>query len=368
MLVYSKKIIKFIEEIQSFAKKSLSLEIGLKVHGNRFYDKRERNSYPLNVVVFNNKSKLGYFDPHFYELGFHESLMHTSREQFHNIIRHELAHYIMFINCGPYIQPHGVQYRALCQEMGWGEEVFSATTCLDDNVNIEEVQENGVLRKVQKLMALSTSCNENESEQAMIKAQQLLLKHNIDSKYAEDDSDEKIFLKRVMKQKKENAKMRAIAAILTTFFVSTVYNRKEKCIYLEIVGTAVNVEIAEYVTAVLDSDLDRLWDLAKKKHVHLKGMVAKNSFFLGIAHGYRNKIGRLQSQYQSDLANSLMVIEKKLVDARDMVYPRLSSGKSNGGYCHESSLLGQQAGHQLNINPALNQSSKNSEAFLSYMT
>jgi hypothetical protein len=367
MLIYSKKIIKFINEIKIFAKKCLSEEIGLKVYRDRFYDKGELTSYPLNIVIFNNKSKLGYFDSDFYEIGLHECLMHTNRAQLYNIIRHEIAHYIIFVNFGPYVQPHGVAYRSFCQDIGWGEEVYSATTCLDDNISPVGILENSALRKVQKLMALSTSANENESEQAIIKAQQLLLKHNIESKYTEDENEENICLKRIMKQKKENAKMRAIASILKTFFVNPVFNRMSNYIHLEIVGTAVNIEIAEYVAAVLDFDLDRLWGLAQKQHAHLKGMVAKNSFFYGIAKGYCNKIELLQKSYQSDLANSLMVIEKKLIDATDMVYPRLSSGKSGGSYCQESSLLGQQAGRQLNINPALSKASKNSEEFLAYM-
>ncbi len=366
MLVYSKKIIKFINEIKFFVKKCLSEEIGLKVLKYRFFDKQELKSYPINIVIFNNKSMLGYFDPDFSELGFHERLMHASHEELYNTIRHELAHYMIFINYGPYIQPHGAIFKTFCLEMGWGEDVFSATTCLDDNMNMGVVQENIVLRKVQKLMALATSNNENESEQAMIKAQQLLLKHNIDSNYADNDNEEKVFLKRILKQKNENAKMRSIAAKLKTFFVNTVYNKTKENIYLEVVGTAVNVEIAEYVAAVLQTDLDRLWELAKEQYTHLKGMVAKNSFFLGIATGYCNKINSLKKGYESDLANSLMVIEKKLMAANDMVYPRLSKSKSNGSYCHESSLLGQQAGRQLNINPALNKSSKNSGAYLTY--
>ena len=73
----------------------------------------------------------------------------------------------------------------------------------------------------------------------MIKSQQLLLKHNIDSKYVGCDDEEKVFLKRILKQKKENAKMRAIALILETFFVSIVYSRGYGFIYLEIVGNAV---------------------------------------------------------------------------------------------------------------------------------
>jgi hypothetical protein len=50
--------------------------------------------------------------------------------------------------------------------------------------------ENSVLRKVQKLMALATSSNKHEAEQAMIKSHQLLLKHNIDVSNIVDDEEE----------------------------------------------------------------------------------------------------------------------------------------------------------------------------------
>ena len=123
----------------------------------------------------------------------------------------------------------------------------------------------------------------------MIKSQQLLLKHNIESKYIGSEDDEKIFLKRIMKQKRENAKMRAIAKILETFFVSTVYSRAGDFTYLEILGNAVNIEIAEYVANVLHCELDKLWNQAQQL-ANLKGTIAKNSFFLGLAKGYCNKI------------------------------------------------------------------------------
>ena len=76
----------------------LSKEIGLKVVGDRFYDKRQEYSYPIKAVIFNNKKMLGYFDSHFYEIGFHECLMQVNEELLHDIIRHELGHYITFIN------------------------------------------------------------------------------------------------------------------------------------------------------------------------------------------------------------------------------------------------------------------------------
>ncbi len=365
MIVYSKKIILFVEEIKCAINNILSKEIGLKVMGDRFYDRKQEFSYPVRVVIYNNKSMLGYFDPSFYEIGFHECLMLSNKSQLHQLIRHELAHYITFIDYGEAIQPHGVEFKAFCRSMGWGEEVEKAVFCLEGGGTASNMEENSVLRKIQKLMALSTSSNKHEAELAMIKSQQLLLKHHIESKYMGSEDEEKIYLKRVMKQKKENAKMRAIAKILATFFVSIVYRRAAGFIYLEILGNAINVEIAEYVATVLHSELDKLWGEAKRQ-ANLKGLIAKNSFFLGLAKGYCNKIQALKKESHYEVGNALMVIEKKLIDAQAMVYKRLSKGKSSASYCPESSGLGEQMGRQLNINPAIKESSKNSQLLLSF--
>ncbi|MDR3623648.1 MAG: DUF2786 domain-containing protein [Chlamydiales bacterium] len=356
MIVYSNKIIQFINEIKCIAKDILSKEIRLKVMGERFYDEPQQTSYPIKIVIYNNKSMLGYFDSDFYELGFHEHLMHVSKQKLYNVLRHELAHYMTFINHGDVIQPHGVEFKTFCGSMNWNEEVCRATICLDEAEHVPDIKESVVLRKIQKLLALTSSSNKNEAELAMIKSQQLLLKHNIDSKYIASEDDERMVLKRIMKQKREDAKMRAIAKILGTFFVSTVYNRAGDYIYLEILGSAVNIEIADYVAATLQHELDKLWDVAQQ-HVNLRGITARNSFFLGIATGYCNKIQALKREYQPDIVQALMVIENQLTDAREMVYKRLSTSRSHAKHCRESSMLGERMGRELNINTAISKSS-----------
>jgi hypothetical protein len=356
MIIYSKKIIHFINEITFTIKNILSKELRHRVYGDRFYDRLEKFSYPIKVVIYNHKSMLGYFDPNFYELGFHECLMHSKKEQLHQVIRHELAHYFTFIHHGETVAHHGPEFRTFCQLNGWGEEVYKATICLEDGQHATSAEESSILRKVQKLMALASSSNKHEAEQAMIKSQQLLLKHNLEARYIGIEDEEKIFLKRIMKQKRENAKMRSIAQILGTFFVNTVYSRGGDFIYLEILGNAVNIEIAEYVAIILDGELDKLWDQAQM-HCNLKGTVAKNSFFLGLAKGYCQKIQSLKRGYNNDITQALMVIEKKLIDAKTMVYQRLSSKTSSGNTCRKSLALGEQMGQKLNINPALKSSS-----------
>lgn len=358
MIIYSKKIACFINEIKRVIAQVLSSEIRLKVERNRFYDFQSQRSYPINVVIYNNKKMVGYFDANFYELGFHECLMRASKEQLHNVIRHELAHYLTFIKYGKEVQAHGIEFRTFCQQMGWDEEVSRATICLEEGEESAPREESSIFRKIQKLMALTASSSKNEAEQAMIKSQQLLLKHCVDVKNLEEEDEERFVLKRIMKQKKENAKMRAIGKVLETFFVNVVYRRTEEETYLEVLGSAVNVEIAEYVAETLSREMEKLWMQAQQQ-AYLKGKVAKNSFFLGIAKGYCQKIQALTREYNSDTANALIVIEKKLTDAKAIAYQRLYSKRSHIGYCPESSRLGEQAGRALNFKPAVkNKSSK----------
>lgn len=350
MILYSSKIIRFIFEIKKMAVEILSQELGLKTGRDRFYDREKKYSYPIRIVMYNHQKMLGYFDPNFYELGFHECLMQTSRETLKNVIRHELAHYVVFIQEGGAVLPHGCEFKSFCKQAGWGDEVSRSTACLDGGRETLDGVEKSVLRKVQKLMALASSASSNESEQAMIKSRQLLLKNNL--AFQEGGLEERFVLKRVLQRKKEDAKMRAIARILSTFFVSIVFRKGKGSICLEILGESANVEIGEYVADVLQKELDRLWETAKQ-NVSSQGMNAKNSFFLGVAKGYCQKVEVLQKEDGLNAAKALMVIEKKLAEAKRMAYSRLSSLAKGACPCPFSASLGEKMGRSLQIRPAV---------------
>jgi hypothetical protein len=356
MIVYSKKIIQFIDLIKQIVKEVLQCEVGLKVATTRFYDDQQLCSYPIHVVIFNNENKLGYFDPAFYEMGFHERLMNSPREQLYNVIRHELAHYITFIHWGRVQTPHSQEFKDTCQKMGWGKEVQKAVMFLENEQNDEQENKSAILRKIQKLLALASSSNVHEAETAMLKSQQLLLKHHLEAPIIDGENGEEVVLKRIMKQKRINAKTHAIAQILATFFVTVVYNRGREYTYLEIAGNSVNVAIAEYVASVLNHELEVIWKQAQKNS-HLQGIVARNSFFTGLAKGYCNKAQALKRSSPEGMTHTLMVIEKKLIDAKAMIYPHLTSSKSSAYYCQDATMLGEQMGKQLTINPAIKQPS-----------
>ncbi len=362
MFVYSKPIIRFVEEIKQAIKTILTTEVRLTCTNGRFYNRPKTCSYPVSVVIYNHKSMLGYFDPEFYELGFHECLMQATKEQLNNIIRHELAHYLTFIKHGAQLKPHATEFQTICKEFGWGEQISRATMALDTTTGSEE---SDVLRKVKKLMALTNSSQSNEAEQAMLKSRHLLLKHNLELQNLIPESDDKIFVQRILQQKKETAKMRAIGAILKTFFVGIIYHRGTQFTYLEIMGNRVNIEIAQYVAQFLQSEMDNLWN-GVKSTTHLKGAVAKNSFFLGIAKGYCNKIEALKKEHPQEMTKALIILEKQLIDAQSMVYPRLSFRKASAHYCASSGQLGEKAGKQLHINPGIHQTARDSAALLTY--
>ena len=355
MLVYSQKILLFVKELNETLRTILAREIGVKVNGQRFYDKGERFSYPIKVVIFNDKNSLGYFNPNFFELGFHESTMYFSKEKLHNLIRHEIGHYMAFIKFGNCIEPHGTEFKNLCKNFGWGKDVYEARTSQAPS-ETPFIEESAILRKIQKLLALGSSSSKHEAEVAILKSRELLLKHHIESSFLESEGCEKLFVKRVLFSKKRSQKIESIARILETFFVTVVFHQGKDGVHLEILGEFANIEIADYVANTLNLEFDALWEEARST-LNLKGTVAKNSFFYGLAKGYCDKIGSLKKEYTSETSHAIVVIEKKLALGKDLVYPRLRSNKSCAKYCPTSGSAGEQAGKNLNINSAVTSSS-----------
>ena len=216
MIVYSERIVRFISEIKLHIRFILIKEMGLKVHRSRFLDSSETMSYPIKVVIFNRKKVVGYFDSDFFELGFHERLMHENKETLLSVIRHELAHYMTYISHGDQIESHGPEFRKTCEKYGWGKEVFLSTVSLNDLSEEIAQGEKRIVNKVQKLMALGSSSSQNEAEAAVLKSQELLLKYNL--KESEFKEKERFYLKRILKQKKRECENESNCSDFGNFF------------------------------------------------------------------------------------------------------------------------------------------------------
>lgn len=347
MLVYSQRYLHLTQVIEKHVAYILSHEVGLKVTRGRFWNKNKTYSYPLSIVIYNHKSCLGYFDAEFLELGFHSSWAYRSLEELKDVIRHELAHYLVFIEHGPGIEPHGQEFKKMCLSLNWDKNVYRAAQEVD--MHLLEAKEEDKLRKIQKLLALSSSSNSYEAEQALLKARELMIKTDLDTVGSED---EVFFLKRVLKHKVVSAKMRAIAKICETFFVSCVFLKTKEASYLEILGQYQHVQIGEYVANYLDQELEHIYQKAKQKSPELSGSGAKNAFFLGVAKGFIEKTQQ-GSLAEKSFEKALVALDRQLCVAKNLAYKKLRSLHSYNKSLPAADLLGQSCGKNLSIKPAL---------------
>lgn len=331
--LYSDTILAFVQTVKKRAKAILKDEMGLRVRGDRFY--YNDHSYPLVILLFEDSNKLGYFDPNFYEIGLNKELMF--REGTDEILRHELAHYITWIVHGP-VQEHGEAFRAICKRFGWGEAVMRASSPLPPSTR----HPSRVAIKIKKLLSLASSANHFEAELATLKANELLMKHNVEHISTESE----MRVKRLLSSKRTSVKLQAIAAILRTFLVYPVLNRGKESASLEVFGMGENIEVAEYVAHFLDGEFDRLW-----KASGLKGAASKNSFFRGLADGYCKKA---PSKKQG-----LVKVEHALIQGLPMAYPHLLNRRSSYRHCKEGAELGRLRGRSLTIREGIGSSNSN---------
>ncbi len=348
MLVYSKSTLSFISLLKKYVREILRDEVGVKVFINRF--EYGGFLYPFHVVVFEKRNTMGTFDHHTYQIGINKNLMYSAKtEVIKNILRHELAHYFAFLETGEGIYPHGKEFRDICKKFGWDEEIYSAVGNLDlMNEKIEgDFPSENVIAKVKKLLSLAKSSNIHEAELATLKANKIILQHNL--KRLGEEDDDTTYLKRVLSGKRNNGKYRAIYEILRSFMVQPVFNYGKGIFYLEVIGERENVEMAEYVASFLDFELELLWQNQRGDH---RGVNAKNSFMKGVSESFVEKLSRDKNEHYSKAA--LVKMDKALQKRVKLAYPRLSGVPSQGrGVSQEARTLGKEAGKGLSIRKGL---------------
>lgn len=353
MILYSKTIQSFISRLLTYSKEILEEEVGAKFFRTRFlYNKYY---YPLNFVVFEKKNTLGYFEAGTYRIGINKSLMYQAKEKvLKDILRHEIAHYLCHIHYPNAPHPHGEEFHTICRKFKWSEEVSDAKIeLMETNEQIAgDLRSEEMMEKVKKLLTLASSDNPHEAELATLKANQLILKHNLQFLDSSTSFEDTLYTSRVYTSPRNNAKMQAVYEILKQFVVYPVFNYGKEEVYLEVSGSKMNVEIAEYVSTFLERELENLWLHNKNAH-GLSGKIAKNSFFLGVSQGYKQKQDEFKNAQEPITQKQLVKLEAELYEQVREFYPRLSSIASDRKQDVQSLLKGTLAGKNLNIKTGL---------------
>ena len=350
MKVYSKTIELFLQKLQGLAKEIIANEFDKRVARTRFH-LPNGYSYPITIVAIDEPNRLGYFNFEDLTIGINRSLMYQAKSSvIKDILRHELAHYFTYIefeHIYKTLLPHGAEFQSICRKYNLSQNISSATCDLKtENEKIEgDLKSEKIINKIHKLLSLASSDNPHEAELATLKANQLMVQHNLESiqLFKENASlEQEYYVNMILPCKRWTPRLSAISKILSEFFVYPVKTREG----LEVTGTKANIENAEYVANYLDKELKKVWNTQKK----LNSRIKPKPFFIALANSYCQKIHNSKSHMPKANQKALMIIKQELDWAVNGVYNRLTCSRSSYTNCTKSSALGHLAGMKLNIN------------------
>ncbi|MDP6978025.1 MAG: DUF2786 domain-containing protein [Myxococcota bacterium] len=268
MRVFSASIESFLARLDAMIRPLLRDEFGVKVGRTRF-ETLDGWTWPIRLVAIDDKDRLGYFDAEGCTIAVHKRLMYTAKDRvLKDLLRHELAHYFTYIafhESGLDTRTHGPQFQATCDRYGVPDAARRASCDVtSENDAIEgELANEAAIAKIQRLLALAKSDNEHEAELALLRANELMVRHNLDAAAAlggahgADETEYCVAV--VIPCKRSSPRVSAIADILTEYFVYPVQTREG----LEVTGTRANVEQAHYIADVLDRALAASWKRAR---------------------------------------------------------------------------------------------------------
>ncbi len=342
MRLYNDTIMSFLGHANRLAQEILSKECRLKFSRTRFHIKNI--TYPLSLICFEGDSRWGYFESEFYTIGLNSKLIGRVDDiTLKNLLRHEIAHYLVFIESGC-VKPHGAEFKEMCERFNWPLEVALPTGDLLAG-HEGDLKADAVIEKVKKLLNLASSSNPHEAELATLKANQLILKHHLSRS---DLSSETIYIKTLLSAPKRTTLMMSIYEILSHFLVRPLLHMGRGRALLEAGGTREQVELASYICDYLVEEFEHLWKKYSQDH-GLKGLREKNSFYVGIARGFSEKLTQSRSKMDLSDSRALVKIEQDLKLKVDTYLGGLSRAQSSQHINHQAIELGKAAGRELNI-------------------
>lgn len=265
------------------------------------------------------------------------------------ILKHEMAHQLITDRQGP-AQPHGPEFSAACRLLRVASWAVSASGgVLDVNTVRGDralgAEEERLLRRVEKLLALATSSNEHEALLAMQRVQEIYARHDIDRLKAHRRAELEILRINFKKRRVDRLASMICSILAEHFFVRVIYGRiydaADLCSYqsVELIGTRANVSMAEFVHHFLKGRMDALWAVYRKRAA-APGR-AKRDYMSGLLAGFRSKLAGSHEQVLSAAAgglqpaetNALMALGQQELDLFIGVrYPRLGRRRWSTGY------------------------------------
>lgn len=236
------------------------------------------------------------------------------------ILKHEMAHQLIHEELLLNDASHGPTFQATCQRLGMAPWAKKATGDLSKELGRDTQEatpdEAKVLKRIEKLLAMSSSDNEHEAFLAMKEARRLSRAHDLAQIREFFEKDHWDFLSICHKKKIIPQHQSLLASILTSFYqVEVVFSSTfdtqtlESYKTLEILGLTKDIKLAEYIYHFVWNKLPILWKQYKDRKAS-----NRRSFYLGVLNGLYEKHKKdSQNDHKKSLASTDLVTQKKLI-------------------------------------------------------
>ncbi len=214
------------------------------------------------------------------------------------VLKHEMAHQYVHEVLGETEQTaHGRGFREACRRLGVDARASGMPQAA---VPERQGEEEKIVERIARLLALAESPNRHEAEAAMAAAHRLMLKHNLDAVRSQAARDYGFaHLGEPTGRVAEHERL--VAMILGKhFFVEAIWVPAYRPLVgkrgsvLEICGTRSNLAMAEYAHGFLHGTAARLWGDHKRAR-GLRSNRERRTYLAGVMAGFADKLARQEA-------------------------------------------------------------------------
>jgi hypothetical protein len=225
---------------------------------------------------------------------------------------HEMAHQLAAEALGApgNEAPHGPLFKEACRLFRVDPRAAAGYARLAGLGKSPLSERDRILLRVQKLLALAASQNIHEAESAMLKAHQLIAKHNLSLL---ESCGHRAYISRFAGRPalRHPREMYVLARLIQDFYFvegiwvpAYVLDKEKMGRVLEIAGTRENVELAGYVHDFIDRFIRNQWiDFSGGKKL---GANRRSDFATGVIEGFRARLESEQPRRYLEISSELI--------------------------------------------------------------
>jgi hypothetical protein len=214
-----------------------------------------------------------------------------------DVLKHEMAHQFVDEVEGVFGESaHGPRFREVCMRLGIDARASGTRPR-------EASDDDRVIEKVAKLLALAGSSSPHEAEAAMTAARRLMLKHNVEAPASQHGYGTRLL--GVPKGRTSEHERRVGMLLGAHFFVEVLWipvfvpATGKRGHILEIAGTDANLAMAEYAFAFIHHAADDAWR-AHKVVEGVRGNGDRRPYLAGVVAGFHRRLDAESARSKSE--------------------------------------------------------------------